>query len=139
MTLLILRTAPLCDGFPVLATKLMSRTLRTPVPKPETTNIENKRKRHDSIYIYTGQTLKPVQEGDNVRIRDTRKNNWMRNAKVIEQHKSIRSYIVKIEDGNHLRRNRSHLLLTREPSLNGSLDNKMNDCDHNKSDRTEIS
>ena len=63
----------------------------------------------------------------------------MRNAKVIEQHKSIRSYIVKTEDGNHLRRNRNHLLLTREPSLNGSLDNKMNDCDHNKSDRTEIS
>ena len=29
--------------------------------------------------------------------------------------------------------------MTREPSLNGSLDNKINDCDHNESDRTEIS
>ena len=63
----------------------------------------------------------------------------MRKAKVIEQHNSSRSYIVKTEDGNHLPRNRSHLLLTREPSLNGSLNNKMNDCDHNESDRTEIS
>ena len=33
----------------------------------------------------------------------------------------------------------SDLLWTREPSLNGSLDNKMNDCDDNESDRTEIS
>ena len=63
----------------------------------------------------------------------------MRKAKVVEQHKSPRSYIVKTEDGNHLWRNRSHLLLTREPSLNGSLDNKMNRCDHNESDRIEIS
>ena len=63
----------------------------------------------------------------------------MRKAKVAEQHKSPRSYIVKTEDGNHLRRNCSHLLLTRETSLNGSWDNKMNDCDHNESDRTKIS
>ena len=47
--------------------------------------------------------------------------------------------MYKTEGGNHLRRNRSHLLLTREPSLNGSLDNKMNDWDHNESDRTDIS
>ena len=63
----------------------------------------------------------------------------MRKANVVEQHKSPRSYIVKTEDGNHLLRNRCHLLLTREPSLNGSLDNKMNGCDHNESDRIEIS
>ena len=36
----------------------------------------------------------------------------MRKAKVVEQHK---------------------------PSLNGTLDNKMNDCGHNESERTEIS
>ena len=108
MTLLMLRTTPLRDGSPAPATKLMGRTLTTVVPKFETTNIENKPKRHGSKYIYTGQTLKPLKEGDNVRIRDTRKNNWMRKAKVVEQHKSPRSYIVKAEDGNHLRRNRSH-------------------------------
>ena len=139
MTLLMLRTAPLRDGFSAPATKPMGRTLRTLVPKLETTSIDNKPKKHDSKYIYTGQTLKPLKEGDNVCIRDTLKNNWMRKAKVIEQHKSPRSYIVKTEDGNHLRCNRSHLLLTREPSLNGSLDNKMSDCDHNESDRTDIS
>ena len=92
-----------------------------------------------NIYIYIGQTLKPLKEGDNIHIRDTLKNNWMRKAKVAEQHRSPRSYIVKTEDGNHLRRNCSHLLLTRETSLNGSWDNKMNDCDHNESDRTKIS
>ena len=139
MTLLILRTAPSHDGSPAPATRLMGGTFRMLVPKLETTNFENKPKRHDSKYIYTGQTLKPLKEGDNVRIRDTLKNNWMRKAKVIEQHKSPRSYIVKTEDGNHLQHNHSHLLLTRKPSSNSSLDNKMNDCDHNESDRTEIS
>ena len=83
--------------------------------------------------------IKPLKEGGNVCIRDALKNNWMRKAKVIEQHNSPRSYIVKTEDGNQLRRHHSHLLLTREPSSNGSLDNKMNDYDHNESDRTEIS
>ena len=127
MTLLMLRTAPLHDGPPAPAAKPMSRTLRTLVPKLETANIENKPKTHDPKYIYTGQTLKPLKEGGNLRIRDTLKNNLIRKAKVVEQHKSPRSYIVKTKDGNHLRRYRSHLLLTREPYLNGSLDNKMND------------
>ena len=89
--------------------------------------------------MYTGQTLKPLNEGDTLCIRDTLKNNWIRKAKFIEQHKSPRSYIVKTEDGNHLQHNHSHLLLTRKPSSNSSLDNKMNDCDHNESDRTDIS
>ena len=73
--------------------------------------------------MYTGQTLKPLNEGDTLCIRDTLKNNWIRKAKFIEQHKSPRSYIVKTEDGNHLRRNRSHLLLRKESSSSGSLDN----------------
>ena len=102
MTLLMLRTAPLRDGSPTPATKLMGRTLRTLVPKLETTSIKNKPEKHGSKYIYTGQTIKPLKEGDNVRIRDTRKNYWMRKAKVVGQHKSIRSYIVKTEDGTHL-------------------------------------
>ena len=45
---------------------------------------------------------KPLKEGDNVCIRGTLKNNWMRKTRVIEQHKSPQSYIVKNEDGNHL-------------------------------------
>ena len=48
MTLLMLQAAPLRDGSHAPATKLMGRTLRTLVPKLETTNIENKPKRHDS-------------------------------------------------------------------------------------------
>ena len=78
----------------------MSRTLRTLVPKLETTNFKNKPKRHDSKNIYTEQTLKPLKEGGNVCIRDTLKNNWIRKAKLIEQHKSPQSNIVKTEDGS---------------------------------------
>ena len=46
--------------------------------------------------------IKQLKEGGNVCIRDALKNNWMRKAKVIEQHNSPRSYIVKTEDGNKL-------------------------------------
>ena len=52
MTLLMLRTAPLRDGYPAPITKLMGRKLRTLVAKLETTNIKNKPKRHDSKHVY---------------------------------------------------------------------------------------
>ena len=48
MTLLMLQTAPSRDGSPAPATRLMSRTLGTLVPKLETTIFENKPKRHGS-------------------------------------------------------------------------------------------
>ena len=57
MTLLMLQTAPSRDGSPAPATRRMGRTLRTLVPKLDTTKLENKPKRHDSKYIYTRQTL----------------------------------------------------------------------------------
>ena len=44
MTLLMLRTAPLRDGPPASATKLIGRTLITLVPKLETANIEKPKK-----------------------------------------------------------------------------------------------
>ena len=113
ITSLMLETTQSRDGSPAPATRLVGRTLRMLVPKLELTNFENKPKRYDSKYIDTGQTLIPLKEGDKVRIRDTLKNNWMRKAKVIEEDKSPRSYVVKTEDGNHLRNNRSHLLLTK--------------------------
>ena len=55
----------------------------------------------------------------------------MRKEKVIEQHKSPQCHIVKTEDGNKFWRNCSE-------NSNGSLDNKMNDSDHNESDATDI-
>ena len=57
MILLMLRTAPSRDGSPAPATRRMGRTLRTLVLKLDTKKLENKPKRHDSKYIYTGQTL----------------------------------------------------------------------------------
>ena len=78
----------------------MGITLRTLVPKLETTDVENSLKRYDSKNICTGQVLKQLGEGNNVRIRDALQNNWIKKATVIGQHKSAQSYIVKIEDGN---------------------------------------
>ena len=109
MTLLMLHTAPLRDGSPAPATRLMGRTLRTLVPKLETTDswltdIESSSKRYDSKNVCTGQVLKPLRGADKVRITEAFRNNWLRKAKFIEQQMSPRSYIVKTEDGNKLRR-----------------------------------
>ena len=106
----MVRTGPLRDGSPAPATKLMGRILRTLVPKLGTRYVKNKPKRHDSKYIHTGKTLKPLKESGNVRIRDTLKNNWKRKAKIVEQHKSPRFCIVKTEDRNHFRRNQSFIM-----------------------------
>ena len=71
MTLLMLRKALLCDRSPATATKLMGRTLRTLIPKLETTDVETSPIRYDSKNICTEQVLKPFREDDSVRIRDT--------------------------------------------------------------------
>ena len=94
----MLQTAPLEDGSPASATKLMGITLRMLVPKIKTTNIESSPKRYDSTNKCTGQILKLLREGENIRIRETLKNNSMRKEKVIGQHKSPWSYIAKTED-----------------------------------------
>ena len=69
----MLRTGPLPDRSPATATKLMCRTLRTLVPKPETAVIESSLKRCDPKNICTKQVRKPLSEGNNIRIRGTHK------------------------------------------------------------------
>lgn len=83
--------------------------------------------------------LKPLAEDNNVCIRDALKDKWLRKAKVIRKNKSPPSDIVKTEIGNHLQRNQSHLLLTKESSLINNMDDKINDCDLNESDRNDTS
>ncbi|XP_065283218.1 uncharacterized protein [Dermacentor albipictus] len=78
-----------------------------------------------------GKALHPLQQGDTVRILD---DNWSRKARVL-QEAAPRSHIVETEDGRLLRRNRQHLLQTREKyrrvdeddnsnAENSSLDNE---------------
>ena len=54
-------------------------------------------KRDDSKNICTGQVLKLLRESDNIRIKDSIKNNWLRQAKVIGQRKSPQSNIIKLK------------------------------------------
>ena len=86
MRLLMFRTAPWRDGSPAPTTKLVGRALRTLIPKLETTDVKIIPIRYDSNISFTGQLLKPLREGDNVRIRETLKNNWMKKATFTRQH-----------------------------------------------------
>ena len=65
MTQLTLQAAPLNDGSPAPATKLMSRILRTLVLKLGTTDIDSSSERYDLNNVCTGQVLKLLRTGDN--------------------------------------------------------------------------
>ncbi|TRY57634.1 hypothetical protein DNTS_005336 [Danionella cerebrum] len=68
----------------------------------------------DSIQAeITAKGLEPLHNNDTVRLEDC--NTWSKRATVLEQV-NPRSYIVKTEDGHHLRRNRRSLLKTKEPA-----------------------
>ena len=122
--LLEFRNTPITElGFSP-AQLLMSRRLRSPVPvasrllKPETVeNVREKllqRQLHmKSHYDKGSRPLSSLKPGDTARVRRGRE--W-EPAVVIGKHDTPRSYEMMTADGKSLRRNRSHLLATKEPS-----------------------
>ncbi|XP_070388049.1 uncharacterized protein [Dermacentor albipictus] len=85
----------------------MGRRLRTNVPE-YSTELGCPIVKHQQRA--TDKALHPLQQGDTVRILD---DDWSRKARVL-QEAAPRSHIVETEDGRLLRRNRQHLLQTRE-------------------------
>lgn len=73
------------------------------------------RKERQTYYYSTGtKELKPLLEGDTIRIRRTGNEKGWKKAYVQEQSVA-RSYKVRTEDGRIYRRNRRHLRFSREP------------------------
>uniref|UniRef100_A0A3Q1GA47 Integrase catalytic domain-containing protein n=1 Tax=Acanthochromis polyacanthus TaxID=80966 RepID=A0A3Q1GA47_9TELE len=108
------------DPYLALLTELlMNRKLRTTLPcytrikrnKEIQTKLDNLKRKQKNYYDKATKTLTPLAKDDVVRIHD--QDTWSRKATVL-QEVGPRSYEVRTEDGNVLRRNRRNLLKTKE-------------------------
>ena len=96
------------------AQKLMGRTLRTIIPSVKhhlkTTNSVKISKKTTAQYNSKARNLNDLHPGERVRLRAAVK--WSKKGEVIARDKNPRSYHVKTQTGNVLRRSRRHLLKT---------------------------
>ena len=125
LALLIYRTTPLQNGLSP-AEILMSRKLRSIIPVlpstlkpciPDHESLQKKealikeRQRLNFNKHHAARQSPPLQPGDSVFIRDLQ-----RQGQVVQQHISPRSYLVRTERGNTVRRNRQALVATPSQS-----------------------
>lgn len=121
---------------------LMSRRLRTKLPSLQTQLypkvIENpqqllkeKQKHEKEIFDRHAKHLPPLLPGEIIRMQHGKDGNRWTPAIVKDVHHSPRSYIVESEDGTTYRRNRRHLLKTRETKFTSKLPERSeNDIDY---------
>uniref|UniRef100_A0A3Q2Q1F1 Integrase catalytic domain-containing protein n=1 Tax=Fundulus heteroclitus TaxID=8078 RepID=A0A3Q2Q1F1_FUNHE len=115
LALLSYRASPLEHGLSP-AEILMGRRLRTTLPyicEQKQKEVKQKllQKRQKANYDKSTKSLVPLARHDTVRVHDS--NTWSKKATVLEEV-SPRSYNVKAEDGQVLRRNRRSLLKTQD-------------------------
>lgn len=77
----------------------------------------NRQQRQKQYFDQGTRTLSDLQDGENVRIRQG--NKW-EPATVIKKHNLPGSYIIKTTGGQVYRRNRRHLLKTKETTFPGT-------------------
>lgn len=127
LALLEFRNSPISGMEQSPAELLMSRKLRTKLPtpkhllkpKPQPVNdvcqrLRLRQQRQKAHYDRGTKLLSPLCPNESVRIRQGREWNP---AVVIDQHQAPRSYVIATPDGTQLRRNRIHLLPTKEPPI----------------------
>ena len=90
----------------------MGRTLRTNLPsiKPplKVSTPTTLSKTATAHYNANAQNLPTLHPGDHVRLRDGK--NWSRKGEVVKPDQNPRSYHVRTDTDNVLRRNRRHLI-----------------------------
>ncbi|XP_048054388.1 uncharacterized protein K02A2.6-like [Megalobrama amblycephala] len=143
LALLNYRASPLEHGLSP-AEMLMGRKLRTTLPylsqPKKIKGLQKKqmqlKKRQKMNYDKTSRSLRPLANNDTVRLEDC--NTWHRKATVLEEVYP-RSYTVKTEDGQILRRNRRSLLKTQEtvPQDTSPVESETEPVIDNKEDEKE--
>ncbi len=128
LALLMYRNAPLADMDVSPAQLLMSRMLRTKLPTPPDAlvpcvvngreDLIKRQQQYKNKFDKKAKSLPPLVDGDMIRVLHDGK--WQK-GKVVGKHSTPRSYLVTTENGSYLRRNRRHLIKTRE-SDSGSFD-----------------
>ena len=112
LALLALRTNPLKDGSPSPAQQIFQRTIRTIMPNIKHSLAMKKQPENND----KNKELPKLQPYDKVRIKY--QNNWKRKGTVLRKLDQPRSYVVKTDEGQIIKRNRRHLLKTREKTDN---------------------
>ena len=113
---------PLTDSDKSLAELLFNRHLRTKLPVPADKlvptfarvvrpQLVDRQHKFKAVHDRHARDLPPLHPGD---VRVQQQGQLVR-GEVIAQHKSPRSYVVKTERGSTIRRNRRHLIKTKEP------------------------
>ncbi len=112
--LLALRTTPLTANASDPASIIYSRQIRNNLPSIPHSKQVILPTRDYSIH-HNKHELTPLNVGEKVRVHNNRMG-WSRSATVEAKSFAPRSYMVKTEEGNTLRRNRKHLLKSIVPS-----------------------
>ncbi|CAG2256415.1 unnamed protein product [Mytilus edulis] len=124
VALLEYRTTPLDIGYTpsqllmcrklrsVLPTTLEELVPKTPIYNEVQNKIDCKKSYKKKYYDKGSKPLKSLNSGDSVRIRGS--NGLWKPAIISSQHPASRSYIVESQDGGIYRRNRRHIIGTRE-------------------------
>ncbi|CAG2230904.1 unnamed protein product [Mytilus edulis] len=127
VVLLEYRTTPLDIGYTpsqllmcrklrsVLPTTLEGLVPKTPIYNEVQNKIDCKKSCQKKYYNQGSKPLKSLNSGDSVRIRGS--NGLWKPAIISSQHSASRSYIVESQDGGIYRRNRRHIIGTREEDL----------------------
>lgn len=131
LSLLEYRNTPV-DNFKTPAQLLMSRRLRSIIPcthqqlKPkavscrDTHNKRVLRQKHQKMYYdRSSKPLSTLHTGQNIRFQE---NGHWRPAVVVQKADTARSYHIQTPEGVEYRRNRRHLMDTKETPLTNSTD-----------------
>lgn len=118
VALLQYRNAPVSGLEHSPAQLLYNRSLRTKVPcmdrqpaGPARQKLQQRQQKQSFYFNRHARPLRPLNPGDAVRVCNG--NQWEA-ARVVGPHACPRSYDIVTENGSDLRRNRRHLILTRE-------------------------
>ena len=130
LAILTHRAYPDPCGDPSPAEKLMNRQLRTRLPavRPPQEHhtliqLKNGQKKRKQAFYHdkNARELPKLNEGSTGRVYQhsspSTKANWSTKATVIEEYHTPRSYVVRTDEGQTLRRNRSDLRQTNENSI----------------------
>ena len=117
LALLVLRTTPVKNSAFSPAFLLMNRNPRATLP----TLVGNRKIKNFSRgtrkvvaekYNSRAKELPMLKPGQTVRLHNGK--DWSRKAKIIDNHKNDRSYVLETDKGTTIRRNRRHMMLMKE-------------------------
>ncbi len=115
---------------------LMGRRLKTKLPtsakllRPQLyrnvhKTIKGRQLKQKRYFDCGAKPLPPIADGEKVRVKV--RNNWQP-AIVLRSHEKPRSYVIQTPDGNTFRRNRRHLLKTREMTFPQPRSLELEEC-----------